>query len=95
METVDTASICRAVHPVLRRWRAEGADARAIAHVVAAAAEGYPFPTNLDLDQPVGSMVPQTEAELLHRALDEDWETARLVDELEAQQARRRSGVGG
>jgi ectoine hydroxylase-related dioxygenase (phytanoyl-CoA dioxygenase family) len=95
METVDTTAICRAVHPVLRRWRVEGAGARAIANVVAAAAEGYPFPTNLDLDQPVGSLVPQTEAELLQRALDEDWETARLVDELETQQARRRSQVGG
>jgi ectoine hydroxylase-related dioxygenase (phytanoyl-CoA dioxygenase family) len=95
METVDTTAICRAVHPVLRRWRAEDADSRAIGNVVAAAAEVYPFPTNLDLDQPVGSLVPQTEAELLHRALDEDWETAQLVDELEAQQARRRSRVGG
>jgi ectoine hydroxylase-related dioxygenase (phytanoyl-CoA dioxygenase family) len=91
METVDTTAISRAVHPVLRRWRAEGRDARAITNVVAAAAEGYPFPTNLDLDQPVGSLVPQTEAELLQRAVDEDWETERLVRELEAQQARRRS----
>src|SRR5262245_38780894 len=95
METVDTTAICRAVHPVLLRWRAEGVGAREIGNVVAAAAEGYAFPTNLDLDQPVGSLVPQTEAELLHLALDEDWETERLVDELRAQQARRRSQVGG
>jgi ectoine hydroxylase-related dioxygenase (phytanoyl-CoA dioxygenase family) len=95
METVDTTAICRAVHPVLRRWRDEGADAQAIGHVVATAAEGYPFPTNLDLDQPVDSLVPQTESELLHRALDEDWDTERLVTELDAQQARRRSQVGG
>ena len=54
METVDTTAICRAVHPVLRRWRAAGVDDRAIGNVVAAAAEGYPFPTNLELDQPVG-----------------------------------------
>ncbi|HEY3529818.1 MAG TPA: phytanoyl-CoA dioxygenase family protein [Nocardioides sp.] len=94
METVDTTAICRAVHPVLRRWRAEGVGDRAIGNVVASAAEGYPFPTNLDLDQPVGSLVPQTEAELLLRALAEDWDTARLVDELETQQARRRSQVG-
>ena len=94
METVDTTAICRAVHPVLRHWRDEGVDSRAIDNVVAAAAEGYPFPTNLDLDQPVGSLVPQTEADLLHRALAEDWDTTRLVDELEAQQARRRSRVG-
>jgi ectoine hydroxylase-related dioxygenase (phytanoyl-CoA dioxygenase family) len=95
METVDTTAVCRAVHPVLRRWRVEGAGTRAIGNVVAAAAEGYPFPTNLDLDQPVGSLVPQTEAELLLLALDEDWETTRLVDALDAQQARRRSRVGG
>jgi hypothetical protein len=62
--------------------------------VVATAAEGYPFPTNLDRDQPVGALVPQTEAELLQRALAEDWDTSRLVDGLEAQQARRRSGAG-
>jgi ectoine hydroxylase-related dioxygenase (phytanoyl-CoA dioxygenase family) len=95
METVDTTAICGAVHPVLRRWRAEGVDPRLIGNVVAAAAEGYPFPTNLDLDQPVGSLVPQTEAELLLRALDEDWDTERLVTELDARQARRRSQVGG
>ena len=93
METVDTTAICRAVHPILRRWRAEGVDARAIDNVVAASAEGYPFPTNLDLDQPVGSLVPQTEADLLRRALVEDWDTPRLVSELDAQQARRRSEV--
>jgi ectoine hydroxylase-related dioxygenase (phytanoyl-CoA dioxygenase family) len=93
METVDTAAICRAVHPVLRRWRAGRGDSRAVRNVVAAAAEGYPFPTNLDLDQPVDSLVPQTEADLLHRALDEDWETERLVAELDACRARRRSQV--
>ena len=78
-----------------RRRRAEGVDPRLIGNVVAAAAEGYPFPTNLDLDQPVGSLVPQTEAELLLRALDEDWDTERLVTELDARRARRRSQVGG
>ncbi|MBO0844292.1 MAG: phytanoyl-CoA dioxygenase family protein [Nocardioides sp.] len=95
METVDTRAICRAVYPVLRRWRAEGASDRTIANVVAASAEGYPFPTHLDLDQPVGSLVPQTEAELLQRAVDEDWETSRLVQEVEARRARRHSQVPG
>jgi ectoine hydroxylase-related dioxygenase (phytanoyl-CoA dioxygenase family) len=94
METVDTTAICRAVHPVLRRWRAAGVDARSIGNVVAAAAEGYPFPTNLDLDQPVDALVPQTEADLLHRALAEDWATELLVSELDARQARRRSRAG-
>ena len=94
METVDTRSICTAVHPVLRRWRAEGADAGAVARVVAAAAEAYPFPTNLDLDQPVGSLAPQSQAGLLHQALDEDWSSQALDEALAAQQSRRRSQVG-
>jgi ectoine hydroxylase-related dioxygenase (phytanoyl-CoA dioxygenase family) len=94
METVDTTAICKAVFGVLRRRKAEGADDRQLANVVAAAAEGYPFPTNLDLDQPVGSMAPQSQAGLLRQALDEGWAPERLTDALDAQQARRRSQVG-
>jgi ectoine hydroxylase-related dioxygenase (phytanoyl-CoA dioxygenase family) len=94
METVDTTAICAAVHPVLRWWRQEGRDPRAIANVVTAGAEGYPFPTNLDLDQPIGSLAPQSQAGLWTQALAEDWDTARLVDALGAQQGRRRSQAG-
>ena len=93
MESVDTAAICDAVFPVLRRWKAEGADSRLIANVVTAAAEGYAFPTNLDLDQPVGSLAPQSQADLMHQALDEDWEPVRLTEALDAQHGRRRSQV--
>ena len=91
METVDTTAICVAVHPVLRRWRQEGHDPRAIANVVTAGAEGYPFPTNLDRDQPIGSLAPQSQAGLWTQALDEDWDTDRLVQALDAQEERRRS----
>jgi ectoine hydroxylase-related dioxygenase (phytanoyl-CoA dioxygenase family) len=91
METVDTAAICAAVHPVLRRWRQQGRDARSIANVVTAGAEGYPFPTNLDRDQPIGSLAPQSQAGLWAQALAEDWDTDRLVEALAAQQERRRS----
>ena len=62
--------------------------------MITVAAEGYAFPTNLDLDQPVGSLAPQSQAELLQQALDEGWEPARLTEALDAQQSRRRSQVG-
>ena len=91
METVDTTAICTAVYPVLRRWTSEGAAPRLVANAVAAAAEGYPFPTNLDLDQPVGSLAPQSQADLVHQALAENWDEARLAEALAAQQARRLS----
>jgi ectoine hydroxylase-related dioxygenase (phytanoyl-CoA dioxygenase family) len=110
METVDTTAVCTSIYPTLRRRRegrvtagvtagataGAGAEAgaRELDNVITAAAEGYPFPTNLDLDQPVGSLVPRSQADLLRQALDEDWEPERLSQELEAQQGRRRSQVG-
>ena len=87
MESVDTTAMCRAVFPALRGVT----DPRAVANVVAVAAEGYAFPTNLDHDQPVGSLAPPTQADLLHRALSEDWSAERLDEELTAQEERRRS----
>ncbi len=94
MESVDTRAITTAVYPVLRRWVSEGAPARAVANVVTAAAEGYPFPTNLDHDQPVGSMVPESQAALVHRALAEGWDAPTLEAALVAQTDRRRSRAG-
>ncbi|HET7397338.1 MAG TPA: phytanoyl-CoA dioxygenase family protein [Intrasporangium sp.] len=94
METVDTTAICEAIYPELLRSKAEGVDSLRLGNVVTAAAEGYPFPTNLDLDRPVGSLAPQSQAELLQQALDEGWAPARLTEALAAQQGRRRSQAG-
>ena len=58
---------------------------------MAASAEGYPFPTNLDLDQPVDGLTPVTQAELVHRALAEGWEPAALTAALGDYTARRRT----
>ncbi len=92
METVDRAAMCRALYPVLLAQRAAGADERTLRHVVAASAEGYAFPTNLDRDQPIGGLAPETQAELVWRALVEDWSPETLDAELTAQAARHVSG---
>ncbi len=60
-----------------------------IANVIAACAEGYSFPTNLDRDQPVDGLAPPTQAQILTRAVTEDWPAARLATELAAWAARR------
>ena len=39
--------------------------------VVAASAEAYPFPTNLDTDPPIGGLASESQAELVKRALSE------------------------
>jgi hypothetical protein len=74
MEAVDTVSMSKAIFPALVEWKADGADSQELSNVVTAATEGYAFPTNLDLDQPVGSLAPQSQADLLPQALDEGWE---------------------
>ena len=89
METVDRDAVTKAIYPALRGRRAAGADG--VSNAVAAAAEGYPFPTNLDRDQPTDSLTPLTQSELLQQALAEDWAPDRLEAELEAYAERRRT----
>ncbi|MER6077805.1 phytanoyl-CoA dioxygenase family protein [Streptomyces sp. NPDC001833] len=91
METVDREAVANAVYPVLRRRRSEGAGEAWLEHVIAASAEGYPFPTNLDSDPPVDGMAPPSQADLVRRALREGWVPRVLRDGLRAAAARRES----
>ncbi|MFF4979006.1 phytanoyl-CoA dioxygenase family protein [Streptomyces sp. NPDC001046] len=91
METVDREAVANAVYPVLLRRKAEGADRAWLDNVVAASAEGYPFPTDLDSDPPLDGLAPPSQADLVRRALTEEWEPAVLRAELRAA-ARRREG---
>lgn len=91
METVDREAVVNAVYPVLLERRAEGAGAARLENVVAVCAEGYPFPTNLDRDPPVDGMAPPSQADLVRRALREEWAPDRLRAELRAGAARRES----
>jgi ectoine hydroxylase-related dioxygenase (phytanoyl-CoA dioxygenase family) len=92
MESVDRERVSAAVFPALLAAKAAGAGDAALANAVAAAAEGYSFPTNLDRDQPVGGLAPETQAELLAQAVREGWEPDGLAKELAAYAERRRTG---
>src|SRR6478672_10037057 len=91
METVDRARVVQAVYPALRAARDAGMPRREVANVVAASAEGYAFPTNLDRDQPIDGMSPQTQAELVAEALDADLSTEELDRRIQAQRTGRDS----
>ena len=78
-------------NPALLRRKTEGADAEWLDHVIAASAEGYPFPTNLDSDPPVDGLAPPSQADLVRRALAEGWTPRTLRDELRAGADRRTS----
>ncbi len=48
----------KAVYPALLAMKRAGHTDRVLANAVNATAEGYAFPTNLDSDQPIGSLAP-------------------------------------
>jgi ectoine hydroxylase-related dioxygenase (phytanoyl-CoA dioxygenase family) len=93
METVDRSAMTRALYPVLLAQRTAGVDDNILRNVVAASAEGYAFPTNLDRDQPIGGLAPETQAELVWRALSERLSAEALDAELSAQAARHVSAL--
>ena len=69
--TVDTERVAEARLPDAARPQGRRRSEKDLHNVVAAAAEGYPFPTNLDRDTPVGSLNPESQAQLVWRALRE------------------------
>jgi ectoine hydroxylase-related dioxygenase (phytanoyl-CoA dioxygenase family) len=92
MESVDRLGMSKALYPALRRLRDDGAlSGPQVEAAIAAAAEGYSFPTNLDSDPPEGGLAPETQAGLMQRALDEAMAPEALADALDAQMRRRRA----
>ncbi|KAB2975950.1 phytanoyl-CoA dioxygenase [Streptomyces sp. SS1-1] len=91
METVDREAVVNAVYPVLLDRVAGGAGAAWAENVIAASAEGYPFPTNLDADPPVDGLAPPSQAETVRRALAEGRTPEALREDLRAAAERRES----
>ncbi|MDQ0834973.1 MULTISPECIES: phytanoyl-CoA dioxygenase family protein [Streptomyces] len=91
METVDREAVVNAVFPVLLGRRSRGAGEEWLERVVAASAEGYPFPTNLDADPPVDGLAPPSQADLVRQALREEWTPRTLREALRTGAARRTS----
>lgn len=90
METIDRAAMTRALYPVLAEATSTGSMPHdSIDNVIAASAEGYAFPTNLDRDQPIGGLAPPSQADIVRRALREGWDEQALTDELGNHSQRR------
>ena len=92
IETVDRARMLDALYPTLLDMKASGkASQRQLSNVIAASAEGYSFPTNLDSDPPVAGLAPQTQNEMVHEALNEGLAFDRFVPRLRSHAARKLS----
>ena len=90
MESVDRARMSQMLYPVLHAMlKASRLSSAEAANAIAASAEGYSFPTNLDHDPPIGGLAPETQQALFHRALAEHWEPATFAEAVDAQAAKK------
>ena len=90
METVDRMRMSRSLYPALLSLLEHGRLAMPEAErAVAACAEGYAFPTNLDRDPPLGGLAPESQQALMGRALAEHWTPERFESALEERAERR------
>lgn len=90
MEAVDRDAMCRALYPAVQTLQGQGRLAAPdVAAAVAACAEGYSFPTNLDSDPPKGGLAPETQAALFLKALDAGQSADEFAGILDAYRDRR------
>ncbi len=89
MEAVDRTAMVRSVYPALRAMRAAGRPHRDVENAVVATAEGYAFPTNLDSDQPIGSLAPASQVDTVLDALAKNLTEQDLDIALREQNERR------
>lgn len=92
MEALDRRAMSAALYPALQALRARGVlPGDGARHAIAACAEGYAFPCNLDRDQPIGGMAPPTQQQIMLQALEQDWPPARLADALDSHAWRQQA----
>jgi ectoine hydroxylase-related dioxygenase (phytanoyl-CoA dioxygenase family) len=90
MESVDRARMSMALYPALLTLREEEAiSSGECANAIAACAEGYSFPTNLDHDPPLYGLAPETQAQMMLKAVAEKWPVAQFNEALENSTLRR------
>jgi ectoine hydroxylase-related dioxygenase (phytanoyl-CoA dioxygenase family) len=86
MESINRTAMCKALYPALL---ASTLSETETANAIAATAEGYSFPTNLDRDPPIGGLAPKSQAALMHEALAARLTAEAFAQALDAQAAKR------
>ncbi|WP_245598281.1 phytanoyl-CoA dioxygenase family protein [Halomonas halodenitrificans] len=89
MEAVDLHVLVTHCYPALQaRYTQEGLSP-SLQACIAAIAEGYAFPANLDRTPPRDGMAPETPQQLLERALAEGWSSSQLQEGMQQQHQSR------
>jgi ectoine hydroxylase-related dioxygenase (phytanoyl-CoA dioxygenase family) len=82
LERVDRRAMVKVLYPILQARIAAGIDPDGLKRIVSASAEGYAFPCNLDVDQPIDGLTPPSDADLVYLALDQNWSAEQLAARL-------------
>lgn len=92
IEAIDRPKMCRALLAPIAALVAKGALSEVEADsAIAATAEGYAYPTNLDTDPPApDSLAPQSLADIMRQALADGIGDQRFADMLAGWESRRR-----
>lgn len=83
MESIDRRRMVAAIYPSLLAQVDAGVERSQLDRAVAATAEGYAFPGDLDANQPIGGLAPPSDAAVVGRALDERWTPQQLAEHFE------------
>ncbi len=90
METVDRDKMCKLLYPhAVRAKTGHLLRPVELSAAVAATAEGYSFPTNLDLDPPANGLAPETQAAFFLRALSENLDADTFEEQLNKMRCAR------
>jgi ectoine hydroxylase-related dioxygenase (phytanoyl-CoA dioxygenase family) len=90
MESVDRTRMANALYPALQAVLVEGSlSQREVDNAIAACAEGYAFPTNLDRDPPIGGLAPRTQADRMREALAQQMDPQEFTAEMARYDERR------
>lgn len=92
METLNNHAMIEAIYPaLLARIEAGSISQMLIDNTIAAVADGYSFPTNLDSDPPIGGNAPETQQDVMRRAVAARWTVEQLKTALEQYAIRRQA----
>jgi ectoine hydroxylase-related dioxygenase (phytanoyl-CoA dioxygenase family) len=91
LETVNRQQMSNAIYPTLQKRKADGWSRQSLLNSIAACAEGYAFPTNLDRDPPLKGLAPQSQSDFVWQALESDKSASDLSATLEALSSRQQT----
>jgi ectoine hydroxylase-related dioxygenase (phytanoyl-CoA dioxygenase family) len=90
METIDRAKMCVLTYPsAAKHFTKKTLSILEIQAAIAATAEGYSFPTNLDNDPPKGGLAPETQQALFLRALENNMEKVEFENQLKLMESKK------